>query len=122
MWKLPQQLRSEKCRAHESLQDGLLPDGNSAASVINININRHQAFPRSFSRGYSRGWTLANRCKRDIGRNFSAGGIDVVNVSDTLPDDVVCTAIEAGFLVLVVGRNISVGALAQNLHLLPLHV
>ena len=63
-----------------------------------------------------------NRCKRVIGRNFSAGFIDVVNVSDTLPDYVVRATIEAGFLVLVVGRNISVGALAQNLHLLPLHV
>jgi hypothetical protein len=43
---------------------------------------------RSLSRGYSRGWTLPNRCKRVIGRNFCAGCIDVVNVSDTLPDNV----------------------------------
>jgi hypothetical protein len=74
------------------------------------------------SRGYRRGWTLANYGKRYLGRNFSAGCIDVVNVSDTLPDNVVRTTIDAGFLVLVVGRNICVGALAQNLHWLPLHV
>lgn len=38
---------------------------------------------RSLSRGHNRGWTLPNRSKRVIGRNFSASFIDVVNVSDT---------------------------------------
>jgi hypothetical protein len=76
---------------------------------------------RSLSHGRSR--ALTNCCERLIGRNFSAGFIDVVHVSYTLPDNVLRATIEAGFLVLVVGRNISVGALAQNLHLLPpLHV
>jgi len=75
---------------------------------------------RSLSRGYGRSRTPPNRCERLIGRNFSAGFIDVVHVSYTLPDNVVRATIEAGFVVPVVDRNISVGALAQNLHLLPL--
>jgi len=76
----------------------------------------------SLSRGYGRSRALPNCGERLIGRNFSAGFIDVVHVSYALPDNVVRATIEADFLVLVVGRNISVGALAQNLHLLPLHV
>ena len=82
--------------------------------------------PASLESGTSRcpwqvivGWVRRSRAlpncgERLIGRDFSAGFIDVVHVSYTLPDNVVRATIEADFLVLVVGRNISVGALAQN--------
>jgi len=77
---------------------------------------------RSSSPGNGLSRALPNCGERLIGRNFSAGFIDVVHVSFTLPDNVVRATIEADFLVLVVGRNIIVGALAQNPHLLPLHL
>ena len=82
----------------------------------------HRVRGKSLSRGYGRGRALPNCGERLIGRNFTAAFIDVVHVSYTLPDNVVRATIEADFLVLVVGRNIRIGALAQNLHLLPLHV
>ncbi len=41
---------------------------------------------RSLSGGYGRSRALPNCCERLLGRNFSAGFIEVVLVSFTLPD------------------------------------
>jgi hypothetical protein len=44
-----------------------------------------------------------------------------MNIRSPFPDDVVRATVEAGFLVLVPGRNVGVGPLAQNLWRLSFH-